>query len=150
RHRPGHHIGRRVQELSGPSDLVVSAERGGCRRDRLRGARGRRQSSRSDRRRHRGRLPHYLLNDHPVLSESLVVLMSALTVFVAYRFWRRPRMVTVIVLGAVLALGALTRAEMVLLVPVLLIPLTLVLRSVPLRRRLILLIAGGLSSVVVL
>ena len=94
--------------------------------------------------------PNYWLNDSLVLSESLVVLVSAVTVFVAYRFWRRPRMVTVIVLGAVLALGALTRAEMVLLVPVLLIPLTLVLRSVPLRRRLILLVVGGLSSLLVL
>jgi 4-amino-4-deoxy-L-arabinose transferase-like glycosyltransferase len=74
--------------------------------------------------------PNFWLNDGLVMSETLVILTTAVVVLAAYRFWQAPRRATAIALGATLGLAALTRAEDILLVPLVVIPLAFVVRRV--------------------
>ncbi|MGH9208436.1 MAG: glycosyltransferase family 39 protein, partial [Acidimicrobiales bacterium] len=75
--------------------------------------------------------PNFWINDGLIHAETLSLFLVALSVLVAYRLWRRPRILTAGVLGAVLALAILTRDEEALLVPLVLVPLTLLARSRP-------------------
>jgi len=63
------------------------------------------------------------VNDGLVMSESLSILMTALMILQAYRAWARPTLVNAVMLGAVSALGALTRAELLLWLPLTALPL---------------------------
>jgi 4-amino-4-deoxy-L-arabinose transferase-like glycosyltransferase len=79
--------------------------------------------------------PNLWFNDALVLSETLVQLTSALVVLGAYVFWQRPTLRSAAGLGALVGLAALTRAELLLLTVVLILPLCLLLRQLPWRRR---------------
>ncbi len=79
--------------------------------------------------------PNYWLNDGSGLSETLVLLLVAAVVLVSYQLWRSPSLVKGALLGALCALAALTRAELALLVPLVLVPVCLVARRAPVRRR---------------
>lgn len=70
-----------------------------------------------------------------VMSEGMYALTIILTVFAAYRFIRRPDLLHAGYLGGAIALAALTRAEGVLLVAILLVPLALRARELSMRRR---------------
>ncbi len=94
--------------------------------------------------------PNYWMNSITGLSETLLILFVAAVILVSYQFWHRPSLPKAVALGALCALAALTRAEQSLLVVVVVIPLALVLRSVPLRRRLILAGAGTLTALVMI
>ena len=80
--------------------------------------------------------PNVWLNDSLVMSETLILLTTAIVVLVAYKFWQRPRPALAIGLGAAIGAAALTRAESILLVPLLAIPLPCLLRRFDWRRRL--------------
>ena len=80
--------------------------------------------------------PVLWVNDGVVMSESLVQLTVALALLGAYRWWKRPGWRPAVATGAACALAALTRAELVLLAPLLLVPLALRLRGVARPRRL--------------
>jgi len=80
--------------------------------------------------------PNYWINDGTGLSETLVILLVAGVVLVSAKLWRRPSFPTVAILGALCALAALTRGEQLLLLFMVLIPVTLVLRDLSLRKRL--------------
>jgi hypothetical protein len=80
--------------------------------------------------------PNYWLDVGTGLSETLLKLLVAAVVFASYRFWHRPTLPRAVWLGALCALAALTRAEQVSLVILVLVPVALVLRTVPMRRRL--------------
>lgn len=67
--------------------------------------------------------PLLWVNDAMVLSESLYVPMVALVMLAAYRYWDHPDRVGAVALGATVALAGLTRAEALLLGPLVLIPL---------------------------
>jgi type III secretory pathway component EscS len=69
--------------------------------------------------------PNLWLNDALVVSETVVQLTTALTVLAAYRWWKKPTRGRAALVGAGAAACALTRAEAVLLVPLLVIPLIL-------------------------
>ena len=71
-----------------------------------------------------------------VMSETLTMLLVALVLLGAYRLWRSPTLVNAALLGLACGLEMLTRAELVLLVPCLLVPAALVLRPLSWRRRL--------------
>jgi 4-amino-4-deoxy-L-arabinose transferase-like glycosyltransferase len=70
-----------------------------------------------------------------VMSEGLYALTIIVTVYAAYRFLRRPDLRHAGYLGGAIALAALTRAEGVLLLLILLVPLALRARDLSVRRR---------------
>ena len=93
--------------------------------------------------------PNYWINDGTGVAESLLLLLVATVVLVSFRFWRRPGYRTMVGLGALCGLAALTRAEQLLLVITVLGPLALLLKSVPLRRRCAYAGVGALTVVLV-
>ena len=93
--------------------------------------------------------PNLWLNDGLVLSETLVQTMSALVVLTAYVFWQRRSDGSVAMLGVVVGLAALTRAELVLLAVVLVAPLCLLARPLALRHRVALLGVAAAGFLVV-
>jgi 4-amino-4-deoxy-L-arabinose transferase-like glycosyltransferase len=81
--------------------------------------------------------PGFWMYERVLLSETLVLLLTALCLYAAYGFWSRPGWRTAVTTGASCGLLALTRAEAVLLVPLLLVPLVWLRREVdrPTRAR---------------
>lgn len=75
--------------------------------------------------------PNLWVNDGLIMSETLAALAVSLALLSAYRFRRRPEVATGAVLGGLCALAALARAELVLLLPLLALPVTV---WVPWRR----------------
>jgi 4-amino-4-deoxy-L-arabinose transferase-like glycosyltransferase len=67
----------------------------------------------------------------------------------AYRFWRRPRLVSVLGLGASIGLAALGRDELALLAVFILVPMTLTASALRWRRRFGLLAVGGLTVLLI-
>jgi 4-amino-4-deoxy-L-arabinose transferase-like glycosyltransferase len=95
--------------------------------------------------------PNIWMNVEQASSETLSPLMVALILWTAYRFWHRPTPLNIAALGASIGLGALCRDEISLLFLFVLVPLVLILRSAPWRRRITLLVIGGaMAGVVVL
>ncbi len=81
-------------------------------------------------------------------SEGLFALTLVWTVYAAYEFIARPTRGHAALLGVAITLAALTRAEAVALYPLLLLPLALRARDLPLRRRLDLVATGLVVSAV--
>lgn len=94
--------------------------------------------------------PNYWMNDITGLSETMLILLVAAVVFASYRFWRQPNLFRAAVLGALCTLAALTRSEQALLIVVVLIPLALLVRGVPLRRRVTFAGVGTLTAVLLI
>jgi 4-amino-4-deoxy-L-arabinose transferase-like glycosyltransferase len=94
--------------------------------------------------------PPLWVNDALVMSESLVVLMVAVTLLCIDRYRRQPTSANGAVLGVALGLAALTRAELLLFAPIIVVPLTLRTRASSLRARVRNLAVAGLTCVVVL
>ncbi len=94
--------------------------------------------------------PNLWMNDGLVHSETLSVLMVAVVLWTAYRLWNAPSIARAVWVGVALGLAVLTRDELALLVPLLVLPLILMLKSQDLRRRLRMLGASVLATVVVL
>ncbi|MFN8036690.1 MAG: glycosyltransferase family 39 protein [Acidimicrobiia bacterium] len=89
------------------------------------------------------------VHDPLVTSESITMLMVAVVTLLAYRFWRRPSRARALWFGAVCGLAALTRAEVVLFIPIVLLPLVFRVKKWDLRRRLTtVLVAGCLAGLV--
>lgn len=78
--------------------------------------------------------PNIWMSDELALSETLTPLLVALVLLCAYRFWKRPGLRRILLLGAVEGLAMLGRDELALLVPLVVIPLALVVK-VPWRTR---------------
>lgn len=94
--------------------------------------------------------PNFWLNDATVMSETAAQATSALVILLAYAFWQRPRMRSALWLGVAIALAAYSRAESVALVGVMLMPLALGLKRLPVKRRIGLLLASGAMTGLVL
>jgi 4-amino-4-deoxy-L-arabinose transferase-like glycosyltransferase len=75
------------------------------------------------------------INDGMVMSESLVVLVAALVLAAAYAFAANPTRRAAVLLGLACGGGALTRSELLLLLPLLVVPLALLARRWPWKRR---------------
>ncbi len=86
--------------------------------------------------------PFFWINDGMVMSESLVVLVAALVLWTAYAFVRSPTTRNVVFFGLACGAGALTRTEMALLFPLLLVPLAFLARSLAGRQRFKLAVVG--------
>jgi 4-amino-4-deoxy-L-arabinose transferase-like glycosyltransferase len=80
--------------------------------------------------------PVFIVDDGSLLAETLVVPLVALVVWAFFRLWHRPSLPRAALLGALCALCALTRSELVVLVLFLALPAGLVCRGQPWRRRL--------------
>ncbi len=86
--------------------------------------------------------PFFWINDGMVMSESLVVLVAALVLWTAYAFVQSPTTRHAVFLGLACGAGALTRTEMALLFPLLLVPLAFLARSLAGRQRFKLAVVG--------
>ena len=86
------------------------------------------------------------MNNELASSETLSPLMVALVLWMAYRFWKRPTGWTVASLGASVGLAALCRDELALLAILIVVPLVLLVRSAPWRKRVALLVIAGASA----
>jgi 4-amino-4-deoxy-L-arabinose transferase-like glycosyltransferase len=73
--------------------------------------------------------PNIWMSDELALSETLTPLLVALVLLCAYRFWKKPGLRRILVLGAVEGVAMLGRDELALLVPLVVIPLALVVRT---------------------
>ena len=69
--------------------------------------------------------PNIWMSDELALSETLSPLLVALVLLFAYRFWKRPGVRGALALGAVMGVAALGRDELALLIPLILVPLSL-------------------------
>ena len=93
--------------------------------------------------------PSFWFSDGLLLSETLLLLVMAVTTLLAYRLWERPTFGRAAALGAACAVAALTRAEAVLLLPFLVAPLILLLRRHSWAQRIRLLALAGASALAV-
>lgn len=73
--------------------------------------------------------------DGMLLSETMVIFMVLVTVWMAYRFWHRPSMGRLAVVGLAVGLGTLARSELILLTVFLVVPLALAVRGRPWAER---------------
>jgi 4-amino-4-deoxy-L-arabinose transferase-like glycosyltransferase len=79
--------------------------------------------------------PNFWLYERELMSETLTLLGVAVTILLAYRFRDRPTRRRALALGFSCGFLAITHAEQLLLVGVLLVPLILLEREVPRRQR---------------
>ncbi|HEY6531170.1 MAG TPA: glycosyltransferase family 39 protein [Acidimicrobiales bacterium] len=73
--------------------------------------------------------------DGALLSEGAVILAVLVVVWLAYRYWDRPTIGRLVAVGAVIGIATLARAELLLLVPLLVVPLGLLTRGQSWRNR---------------
>jgi 4-amino-4-deoxy-L-arabinose transferase-like glycosyltransferase len=90
--------------------------------------------------------PNLWINDGLVMSETLATLAVALAILFAYKFIRSPRLATAGWLGAACGLAMLARAELGLLLPLMVLPVALFLRSYPLKRQVGLFLVACLAA----
>jgi 4-amino-4-deoxy-L-arabinose transferase-like glycosyltransferase len=94
--------------------------------------------------------PNIWSHDGMLQSESLAILLVAIALLLAYRFWRAPSFAKIVALGVVSGLAALTRSELILLVPFVVLPLVLITSTIGTREKLKWLgLAGAGTAVVV-
>jgi 4-amino-4-deoxy-L-arabinose transferase-like glycosyltransferase len=94
--------------------------------------------------------PMLWINDAMLLSEALYVPMIALAMLAGYHFWQKPTLATSVLMGAVIAIAALTRAESILLFGFMVLPLAWGLKELTLGRRAVLAVVSGLVGLAVL
>jgi 4-amino-4-deoxy-L-arabinose transferase-like glycosyltransferase len=94
--------------------------------------------------------PMLWINDGMLLSEALYVPMIALAVLAGYHFWQKPSMASAVLMGAVISLAALTRAESLLMFAFMVLPLAWGLKHLTLGRRAVLAIVSGVVGLLVL
>src|SRR5262249_7275865 len=94
--------------------------------------------------------PNLWVNDGLMMSETLATLLVALALLYAYRLIREPKLWTALLVGALCGLAALTRAELILLIPLLAVPAALVARSIAIGQRWRLVGASVLAAVVLI
>jgi 4-amino-4-deoxy-L-arabinose transferase-like glycosyltransferase len=89
------------------------------------------------------------MNDGLVMSETLATLAVALAILFAYRFIRSPRPSTAAWVGVAIALAMLARAELGLLLPLMVLPVALMLKALPFPRQLLLFLLTCVVSLAV-
>lgn len=94
--------------------------------------------------------PNIWSHDGFLQSETMAILAAAVVTLLAYRYWHRPSLGRVAVLGLACGAAALTRSELLLLVPFVVVPLLVLTRTIDLRTKLRWLLVSGLAAVVVL
>lgn len=93
--------------------------------------------------------PNLWMNDGLVMSETLATLAVALAILLTYRFLRSPRPATAVWVGVAIALAMLARAELGLLLPLMVLPVALMLKALPVTRQLLLFLLTCVVSLAV-
>jgi len=88
------------------------------------------------------------MNDVVVMAETVGAVTLLCVLFAAYRLADQPVLRRAVVAGLALGFAGLARAELLLYGPLLLLPLCLSLRAVPLPRRVLLVAASGATALV--
>ncbi len=94
--------------------------------------------------------PNIWAPDGALQAETLSMFLTVLAMLLAYRYWERPSLGRLVVLGAVCGAGALTRSELLLLVPLVVVPLALRTSDRSRRDRFVWLGASVLAAVLVI
>jgi 4-amino-4-deoxy-L-arabinose transferase-like glycosyltransferase len=94
--------------------------------------------------------PMLWINDGQLMSESVYIPLIATLLLAAYQLYDRPTVGRALALGALVSLAALTRGEAVLFFPLLVVPLVLGFRRLPLLRRAALCGVAGVAGALVL
>jgi hypothetical protein len=94
--------------------------------------------------------PNIWSHDGFLQSESMGILAASLAILLAYRYWHRPSLGRIAALGLLCGAAALTRPEMLLLLPFVVVPLVALTRVVDLRTKLKWLLVSSTVTVVVL
>jgi 4-amino-4-deoxy-L-arabinose transferase-like glycosyltransferase len=94
--------------------------------------------------------PNLWVHDGMLLSETMAAFTIALVLWTSYRFWDQPTARWAAGLGACCGLAALSRSELVLTVPFLMVPLALLVRLPGPRRRIGLAALGCLAAIAVI
>jgi hypothetical protein len=93
--------------------------------------------------------PNIWSHDGILQSETMAILAVSVAILLAYRYWRRPSLGRITVLGAVCGAAALTRSELLLLLPFVVVPLVWITRTIDARHKMKwLAVAGGTTAVV--
>jgi 4-amino-4-deoxy-L-arabinose transferase-like glycosyltransferase len=79
--------------------------------------------------------PELWINDGMVLSETMAIFMTVVALTAAYAFWRKPSLRNACWLGLACGAASLSRTELILLFPLVVIPLALLVRNADWRRR---------------
>ena len=79
--------------------------------------------------------PEIWINDGMLLSESMAILLTAVMLYTVYVFARRPTMRNALLMGLACGVTALSRTELTLVFPLVVIPLALLARSLSLKER---------------
>jgi len=87
--------------------------------------------------------------DGMLLSETMVIFVVLVTLWVAYRYWHRPSIGRLAVVGLAVGLGTLARSELILLTIFLILPLALLVQDRSWGERLRLLAIGALGFLAV-
>ena len=95
-------------------------------------------------------VPDFWIPSGIIMSETPAMLLTALTLLAVVRLLRSPDLWSAALLGAACGAVALTRAELILFLPALLIPAVLAARSYSVRRKLALLGTGTLVACLVM
>ena len=94
--------------------------------------------------------PNFWLHDRMVMSETMTILLVAVTVLLAYRLWRAPSFGRGIAFAAAGTCAALVPPDSLMLLPLAMVPIAVGLRQWSWRRRIGLVVAGGVTSVALL
>ena len=92
--------------------------------------------------------PNLWVPDGSLMAETMAMFATSLAVYFAFRYWRDPRWRWLAWVGVAGGLGALSRSELVLLIPLLVIPLA-VFAPGPTRRNRVRAMAGAIVAGVV-
>jgi 4-amino-4-deoxy-L-arabinose transferase-like glycosyltransferase len=90
--------------------------------------------------------PNLWINDGLVMAETLATLAVALAILLAYRLIRTPTWANAAWLGAACGLAMLARAELGLLLPLMVLPVALFLRAFPVTRQLALFLVACVAA----
>lgn len=93
--------------------------------------------------------PNIFYWDTVILSETMSLLTATLVVLLSYRYWRAPSTRGLVLLGVACGAAAFSRAELTLLVPLVLVPLALGTRTIELGDRFRRLIVACLAALLV-
>ncbi len=94
--------------------------------------------------------PPFWIIDGLLMPEELYAATVAFVLLLAYRWRRSPTLAWAAALGAMLAVSSLTRAEVIALAPLLVLPLILLRRTIPVRERLKQLVVCGATCALLL
>lgn len=94
--------------------------------------------------------PMLWINDGMLLSEALYVPMVALAMLAGYHFWQKPTIRSAALMGAMIGLAALTRAESLILFGFMVLPLAWGLGRLSPGRRAALAVVSGIVGILVL